>query len=256
MLKVSVVRLREQHAILRTLRPSQRRLYQVKVQREAVGKPWRRLAVFAPKPLRFRIGLNELHGSLFTASKAQVAYSFGINREKANRRAVFGRHIGDGCAVGEREAGQPFAIKLDKLANHPFGAEHFDNPQHQIGRRCAFAQSAFNLKTDDLGNQHGDRLAEHRRFRLNTAYTPTEHRQGIDHGGVGVGADQGVGIGQRASALRLSPNGFSQIFEIDLVADTGTRRHHREVVKCALPPAQELVALAIALKLLLHIGIK
>ena len=43
------------------------------------------------------------------------------------------------------------------------------------------------------------------------------------------------------------PHGLREIFEIDLVADAGAGRHDAEIVEGLLAPAQELVALAIAL---------
>ena len=55
--------------------------------------------------------------------------------------------------------------------------------------------AAGQLEADDLRDQHGDRLAEHRRLRLDAADAPAEHAQAVDHGGVRVGADQRVRIG-------------------------------------------------------------
>ena len=43
------------------------------------------------------------------------------------------------------------------------------------------------------------------------------------------------------------PDGLREIFEIDLMADTGARRNNREVFKRLLTPFQEAIALAIAL---------
>ena len=45
------------------------------------------------------------------------------------------------------------------------------------------------------------------------------------------------------------PHHLRQIFEIDLVADAGARRHDAEIVERVLAPAQEAVALAVALEL-------
>jgi hypothetical protein len=45
------------------------------------------------------------------------------------------------------------------------------------------------------------------------------------------------------------PDDLRQIFEIDLVADAGAGRHHAEIVERGLAPAQEGIALAIALEL-------
>src|SRR5439155_7519590 len=48
----------------------------------------------------------------------------------------------------------------------------------------------------------------------------------------------------------------SQIFEIDLVDDTGIRRNDGEVTKSSLPPAQECIAFAIALEFKVRIYLK
>ena len=47
-----------------------------------------------------------------------------------------------------------------------------------------------------------------------------------------------------------------QVLEVDLVADPGVRRHDREVVERGLAPAQERVALAVALELQLGVALE
>jgi hypothetical protein len=64
--------------------------------------------------------------------------------------------------------------------------------------------SAGQLEADDFGDQHRNRLAEHRRFRLDAADAPAEHAEAVDHRGVAVGADAGVGIGDGRAALHRS----------------------------------------------------
>ena len=53
-------------------------------------------------------------------------------------------------------------------------------------------QLAGQLEADHLGDQHGDRLAEHGGLGLDAADAPAEHGEAVDHGGVAVGADQRV----------------------------------------------------------------
>src|SRR3546814_11449014 len=76
---------------------------------------------------------------------------------------------------------------------------------------------------------------------LDAADAPAEHREAVHHGGVAVGADQGVRIGQRLAVLVLGPDHLREVFQVHLVADAGARRHHAEVVECRLAPAQERV---------------
>jgi hypothetical protein len=92
-----------------------------------------------------------------------------------------------------------------------------------------------------------ERLAEHGGFGLDAADAPAEHGEAVDHGGVAVGADAGVGIGDGLAVLVLGPDGLAEIFEVDLVADAGAGRHDAEVLERALAPLQEVVALAVAL---------
>ena len=69
-----------------------------------------------------------------------------------------------------------------------------------------------------------------------------------------VRADHRVRHGDPAPVLLLRPDGAGQIFEIDLVADAGAGRHDAEIAEGRLAPAQELVALAVALELAPDIG--
>ena len=89
-------------------------------------------------------------------------------------------------------------------------------------------------------------MAQHGRLRLNAADAPTKHAKPIDHGGVAVRAHQGIWIGQGAAVRLAAPDGLGQMLQVDLVADAGAGRHHAEVVKGGLPPAQEAVALLVA----------
>ena len=112
-------------------------------------------------------------------------------------------------------------------------------------------QLARELEADHLGQQHRKRLAEHGGFGLDAADAPAEHGEAVDHGRVGVGADQRVGIGDFGLACRARPCAVQtvcdRIFEVDLMADAGAGRHDAEIVERLLAPFQEPVALAIAL---------
>ena len=125
-------------------------------------------------------------------------------------------------------------------------AQHLHHPQHQVRGGDAFRQAAGQPKADHIGNEHGHGLAEHGRLRFDAANAPAEHAEAVDHGGVAVGSDQGVRIGQRPAVLRAGPNGLGQVLQIDLVANAGAGRHDAKVVKCRLPPAQKTVTLLVA----------
>ena len=121
--------------------------------------------------------------------------------------------------------------------------------EHQVCGGDAFLELAAELETHHFRDQHRHRLAEHCRFRFNPAHAPAQHTEAIDHGGVGVGADQRVGEGVGAAVFVLGPHGTAQIFEVYLVANPGAGRDHAEIIEGILPPAQKRIALAVALHL-------
>src|SRR5690606_15532180 len=71
----------------------------------------------------------------------------------------------------------------------------------------------------------------------------------VDHGGVRVGADAGVGVGGEHPVDGAIHGDAGEVLQVHLVHDSGARRHHLEVVEGGLAPAQELVALLVALVL-------
>ncbi len=155
--------------------------------------------------MRLGIFLHQRDAVGFARRILQIAHGFRIDREEAAGRTIFRRHIGDGGAVLQRHVVEAGPVEFDEFADHALLAQHLRDGEHQIGGGDAFAQFACQLEADDFGNQHGDRLAQHRRFRFDAANAPAEHGQTIDHGGVAVGADQriGEGIGRRSCRFCL-----------------------------------------------------
>ena len=103
-----------------------------------------------------------------------------------------------------RDAG---AVELDELADDAVLAQHLGDREHQVGRGGALGQLAGELEADDARDQHRHRLAEHRGLGLDAADAPAEHAEAVDHRGVRVGADAGVGVGlrRRATHARRGP---------------------------------------------------
>ncbi len=66
---------------------------------------------------------------------------------------------------------------------------------------------------------------------------------------MGIGAHQRIRINEGIGSLLFGHHHLGQILQIDLVDDAGAGRHHPEVAEGLLPPAQELVALVVALEL-------
>ena len=203
----------------------------------------------APHALGFGIGLDQRDARGITAGGGQIVDRSLVDREEAAGRAIFRRHIGDGRTVRHRHVVEPWAVELDELADHTALAQHLRHRQHEIGCRDALLEPAGELETDDLRQQHRNLLAEHDRLGLDAADAPSEDGQAVDHRGVRIRADQRIGIGQFIPAIfgRAGPDRLSQEFEIDLMADTGPGRDHPEIRKCALPPFQEAISLAVAL---------
>ena len=181
-----------------------------------------------------------------TTGQPQVGERLLIDGKEPDGRTIFGSHIGDGGAVGQGHLVQTWSKELNELTDHAVLAQYLGNAQHEIGRGAPFGQPADQAKTNDLRHEHIYRLAKHDRLGFDTADTPAEHAQSIDHRRMGVRADQRIRI-QHAIGV---PHDLGQVFKIHLVNDTGARRNHPEVVEGTLAPLEELVSLAIALELL------
>ena len=99
-------------------------------------------------------------------------------------------------------------------------------------------------------------MPQHRGFGLNTTNSPAENSESIDHGGVRVGANQGVWISRAAAILLAYENHASKVFEIDLVHDAGIGRNDCKVMKRSLSPAQECVTFFITYEFKLSVQLK
>ena len=184
--------------------------------------------------------------SRIAGGETQVRERFFIYRKEAHCRAVFRGHVGEGGAIGKREAREAGAVKFDELADDAFLAKGGGDGEDEIGGSGAFGQAAVKLEADDWGNHHREWLAEHRGFGFDAADAPAEDAEAIDHCGVRVGADERIRIGEPGAIFLLGENDFGEVFEIYLVADAGVGRDDLEIVECFLAPAEESVALDIA----------
>ena len=141
------------------------------------------------------------------------------------------------------------AEELDELADDALRAKHLDHGEHEVGGGGALGELPGELEPDDLGDEHRDRLAEHRRLRLDPPDPPAEHPEAVHHGGMRVGADHRVRVRAGHAAVLAREDDAGQVLEVDLVDDAGARRHHLEVPERLLPPAQERISLPVALEL-------
>ena len=111
-------------------------------------------------------------------------------------------------------------------------------------------QLAGQLEADDLRDEHRERLAELRGLGLDPADTPAQHAEPVHHRRVRVGADERVGEGPAVPLLDHA----GEELEVHLVDDPRPGRHDLEVAEALLAPAEEGVALAVALELELDVA--
>lgn len=95
---------------------------------------------------------------------------------------------------GRDQTARAFTKKLDKLADHLVLAQQLRHGQYQVGGRYSAAQLACELHADDIGREQIHRLAEHGGFGFDTTDPPANHTHTVNHGGVAVGTDQGIGV--------------------------------------------------------------
>ena len=148
----------------------------------------------APQALRLVVVLERLAVLVAAARAAQVGDGLLVNREEAHRRAVFGRHVGDGRAIHDRERLRAGAVELHKFSDDLCLAEHLRDVQHHVRRGDALGHCAGEVHADDFRRQKIDRLPEHSGFRLDAADAPSDDAETVDHRRVRVGADERVGV--------------------------------------------------------------
>ncbi|VGP77270.1 hypothetical protein SB00610_03759 [Klebsiella quasipneumoniae subsp. similipneumoniae] len=236
----------ERHAILRPLRPGEARFNAAHIKRQGTGKD-RLIARVAPHALRFGIGFHQRYLFFATSAETHIAERHVIDREETAGGAILWRHIGDGGAIGQGQSIQTVTVELDKFSDHAVLAQHLGDRQHQVSSGNTFAQFAAELKADHVRDQHRHRLAEHGGFRFNPAHAPAQHAEPVNHGGMGVGAHQGIRPRHPLSVHLFAPHRPSEIFQVDLVANPGARRHHAESAEGLLPPTQKCVAFVVPL---------
>ena len=219
-----------------------------KIEFEFVAELWVGSGVVAEESLLLALGFDKRNLFVSARGETKIGEGFVVDGEEAHGGAVFGSHVGDGGAVWDAQAGEPGAVELDKFADDTFLAEHFGDGEDEVGSCGAFRKASVKFETDDLGNQHGKWLAEHGGFRFNSTDAPAEYAESIDHGGVGVGANEGIGVGFELVAVGHGANHAGKILDVDLMADAGVWRNDFEIAEGVLSPAEELVALDVALK--------
>ena len=202
------------------------------------------MAVISPKPLEAGVlfdGFDEIPG---TSGQLQIVQSLLIDGEETTGSAVFRGHVGDGGPSSQGHSVQPRPMELDKTSHHPLLPQDLGYPQHQVGGGGAFGEPAHQPNPHHFGCQHEDGLADHGGFRFDTAHSPAQHAQTVDHGGMRVGSHQRIGI----KGGSIIPNHFGQVFQVDLVDYSGGGRYHPEVIERRPAPFEELISFPVALE--------
>ena len=254
-----ILRVGQFDAILRPLGASDRRHHRREIEFEILGERW--LVVgplgigIVPHALGFGVSLDQCELLIGAPGEPQVLDGLLVDREHRCGGTEFGTHVAQRRAVGQRDLGHAPTVELDELAHHAVLTQHVGDGQHDIGSGDARLDLAGQLEANHPGDQHRHRLAQHGGLGLDTADTPAQHTQAVDHGGVAVGAHAGVRVGELLAAHLAHHRHPGQVLNVDLVHDAGAGRHDFEVVEGTLAPAQELIALAIAFVLQGHVAL-
>ncbi len=222
------------------------------------ARAWRRTQGPSPgsrhRPWVFGVALDQVHALRRAPGEAQVGERLVVDREQRRRRPELRAHVGDRGPVGERQAGQPVARELHERADHAERAQHLGDRRAR-GRSPSAALGSSPVRrtptTRGIGWYSG--WPEQDGLRLDAAHAVAQHAQPVDHRGVRVGADEGVGIGDPAVVVGAVGDDGREVLEVDLVDDPRARGHDAQVAERGLRPAQQLVALAVALVLALDV---
>ena len=185
--------------VLRALRAGDAGLDVAEVELERVGVGRVLGARLVEEALLARVGVDQLDLLGRPPGELEVAQRLGVDREDRAGRAELRRHVPDRRPVGERRGSARPGPKNSTNFGDDAAARAASRSRSAPGRSRSTPsrQLAVELEADHLRQQHRDRLAEHRRLGLDPADAPAEHAEAVDHRRVGVGADQGVGVGLR-----------------------------------------------------------
>jgi hypothetical protein len=241
-------RLRQRHAVLRPLRARHRRHHPPEIELKLLGEHRVGCRIRAEQALLLRVRLHQPNVLFVAPGETQIRQRFRIYRKKAHRRAVFRRHVGERRAVRQSQIRKPGAVEFHEFSDHAFLAQDLRDRQHQVRCRRAFVQTAVQLEAQHRRNQHREWLPQHGRLGFDSAHAPAKHAQAVDHRRVRVRAHQRVGKCESRSVLLRVENHAREILQVHLVANACIRRHHLEVLKTLLTPAEKSVALHVPLE--------
>ncbi len=153
--------IRQQDPVLRALRTCDRGNNGSKIELDVLGEDGLFVGV-VPQTLFLGVRLDERELLVAAAGQAQVVDRFAVDREDRCGGTEFGAHVAQGCAVRERNLGDTLAVELDELTDDTVLTQHLGGRQHDVGCGDSGLDLAGEFEADDAGDEHGDRLAEHR----------------------------------------------------------------------------------------------
>jgi len=210
--------------------------------------------VDAEKILGAIVVFDELDEFLRTSSTLEVGESFLIDGEVAHGGSIFGGHVGNGGAIREGKFSGARAIEFDKLTNDFVLAKNLSEGEGKVGGGGGGGEFASEVDADDFRGEKGERLTEHSRFGFDSADAPPNDAEAVDHGGVGIGADERVGVGEKRSVgLFFGKNTTGEVLEVNLVNDADAWGDDAEGLESLLTPLKEFVAFAVTFKFVLHV---
>ena len=130
-----------------------------------------------PQACGFGVGFHQFHLCVVASGQFQIINGLLINSEHRGSRAELRRHVGNGCAVADRQASCTFTEKLDKCANYALFTQEFGQCQHDVGGSNARLAFAGQLNADDIRQAHHGGTTQHHGFGFQTAYAYGNHAQ-------------------------------------------------------------------------------
>ena len=208
----------------------------------------RRVASVRKRPCSFVVGLDERDESSAGRSvKLQVRDRLVVDGEEAHRRAVLGRHVRDRRAVRQRERGDAGAVELDELPDDALLAEHLRDGEDEVRRgraRGELSRASLKPTTSGMSIDCG-----WPRSAASASMPPTPQPRTPSPLIIVVWLSVPTSVSGYARPFSAPEDDAREVLEVHLVADARVGRHDAEVAERVLAPAEERVALLVALEL-------
>ncbi len=195
-----------------------------------------------PQAGGLRIGLDQRDLLLLAAGQAQVVQRVLVDEEHRRGGAVFGRHVGDGRAIAQRERPRAFAAEFQIRADNFRLAQELREREHDVGGGDARLRSTGQLDADNLRQPHPRGAAEHHALGFQPADADRDHPERVHVRRMRIGTHAGI----RECHAVLDVDHRRHLLQVDLVHDPVARRDHVDVAERVLGPLDEVEAVFVA----------